>query len=325
MSLIKLKTRQSWENRYLKSKQELISKPYSSTGVASKAASWIFKIIVLGFFALLIIFPFYFMLTQSLTDKLWQTRQTTTILFPIPFTEGGKWFHWDNYRAALEQGYLQSLVFTLGITFFSILIRLFFSITLGYALSLKNWKGKGAFFAFFLSLLILPEVALLTGQYTVIVRMGWHSGALTIIALVIPFAASIFFSYMYKNAFEAIPNSVKESSMLDGAGGFRYFFNIALPMVKSTTWTVAILTAFASWNSYTWPALILAGSNSLWQPMNLWVFTTGKDPDADLQILYTSIRMAATVLAILPMLIIYFIFRRRIMDAISRNGNATKG
>ena len=129
---------------------------------------------------------------------------------------------------------------------------------------------------------------------------------------------------MYRNAFEAIPNSVRESAMLFGASGFKFFTLIALPMVKPTTWTVAILTAFASWNSYTWPLVVL-GKNwkGAWTVMNIWLRDTGKDPIDDR--VYVSIRMAATILAILPMMIVYFVLRKRIMNAISRQGKATKG
>ncbi|WP_373435018.1 carbohydrate ABC transporter permease [Metamycoplasma equirhinis] len=326
MLLTGLKIRNWQEKHYLNSKQELMSKPYSSTSLVPKILSMIFKVAVLGLFSLLIIFPFYFMISQSLTSIQWQSNKPdVTILFPRRFDENDKIFHFENIRKALEEGYMQSLLFTSSVTLVSILVRLFFSMTLGYALSIKNWKGKKTFFTIFLALMILPEIALLSGQYKVIVTLGWQTKSWLVLSLIIPFAASIFFSFMYKNAFEAIPNSVKESAMLDGASSFRYFINIALPMVKSTTWTVAILTAFASWNSYTWPSLLISDTNSLWRPMNLWVFSTGKDASAERDFVFVSIRMAATILAILPMFIAYFALRRRIMAAISRQGNATKG
>ncbi|TPR54647.1 carbohydrate ABC transporter permease [Metamycoplasma neophronis] len=323
MLLTKLKTRHWRENRYLKSKQELMSKPYSTTSAWAAVGSWAFKIIILGFFGLLILFPFYFMITQSLTSIQWQIKNEV-LLFPKSF-EGGKVFNWHNFTEAFDEGYAQAIIYTVSLTVVSILVRMFFSITLGYAFALNNWKGKSAFFGFFISLMIIPEIGLLTGQYTIVTALGWQTQNWLFITMVVPFAASIFFAWMYRNAFEAIPNSVKESSMLDGANGFVYFFKVAMPMVKSTTWTVAVLTAFASWNSYVWPSLLFNGVNTLWKPINLWVFETGKSKNAELQMVYRSIRMAGTILAILPMLIIYFILRKRIMNAIARNGNATKG
>ncbi|TPE58039.1 carbohydrate ABC transporter permease [[Mycoplasma] falconis] len=343
MSLTKLKTRHWREQFRLKSKQDLMVKPYESTHIASKISTFLFKFFILSFFAFIIIFPFYFMLQYSLTDKIWQDRSPeASWLWPQQYQDGLTYtnykasnfkisLHFENYVNAFQAGYFQSLVFTAAITTLSILVRLFFSMTLGYALSMRKWKGKSVFFNLFISLMVLPEIALLTGQYYVVTRLGWgiksgseFSGWL-FVTFVIPFAASIFFSYMYKNAFEEIPDSVKESSMLDGASSFKYFIKIALPMVNPTTWTVAILTAFASWNSYTWPALIMNTTKTLWSPMNIWVFTTGKDYSTQQTIVYTSIKMAATFLAILPMLIIYFILRKRIMKAISRQGRATKG
>lgn len=324
MSLIKLKTRHWKENRYLKSKQEIMSKPYQTTNLLAVIGSWAFKIIILGFFGLLILFPFYFMITQALTNTQFQIKGEV-LLFPKRFEAGTPVLNWQNFADAFNEGYLQSVVFTVSLTVVSILVRMFFSVTLGYAFALKNWKGKSAFFGFFISLMILPEIGLLTGQYKIVTALGWQTQNWLFITMIIPFAASVFFAWMYRNAFEAIPNSVKESSMLDGANGFVYFFKIAMPMVKSTTWTVAILTAFASWNSYVWPALLFDGIPTLWKPINLWVFETGKSSNAELQVVYRSIRMAGTILAILPMLIVYFILRKRIMNAIARNGNATKG
>ncbi len=323
MSLTKLKARHWVENRYLKSKQEIMSKPYQTTNVLALIGSWAFKILILGFFGLLILFPFYFMITQALTDKLWQIRGQV-LLFPRSFDKGAI-FNWQNFTEAFSEGYLQSVIFTVSLTVVSILVRMFFSITLGYAFALKNWKGKAGFFWFFISLMIIPEIGLLSGQFKIVTALGWQTPNWLFITMIIPFAASVFFAWMYRNAFEAIPNSVKESSMLDGANGFVYFFKIAMPMVKSTTWTVAILTAFASWNSYVWPSLLFDSVDTLWKPINLWVFQTGKAANAEVQIVYRSIRMAGTILAILPMIIVYFILRKRIMNAIARNGNATKG
>jgi probable ABC transporter permease protein MG189 len=84
-------------------------------------------------------------------------------------------------------------------------------------------------------LLVLPEVALLAGQYSIVSKLNWLQGPQRVLALAMPFAASVFSGFMYRNAFEAIPNSVRESAMLDGASGFKFFTQIALPMVKPTT------------------------------------------------------------------------------------------
>lgn len=333
MSLGKLKLRNSWQNRSLKSRQDKMGQPIDNTSVVSVILTWSFKIFVLVLFGLIVIFPFYFMLSQSLVDKEWQTDPTTldTVLwFPIrhPRTNG-RAFNWDNFSNAFKSGYFQSLWFTAFITAVSVVARIFFSITFGYAFSIRKWKFKRASWLLFLSLLVLPEIALLSGQYKVVSSIHWNQYPALIIGLMMPFVASVFSGFMYRNAFEAIPDSVRESAMIDGAGGFKFFIKIAVPMVKATTWTVAILTALASWNSYTW-ALAIAGQNGdrgRGIVMNVWLTTTGRYqiPGGDTERILLSLRMAATVLAIAPMLIVYFLLRGRIMNAISRQGRASKG
>ncbi|BAQ54617.1 carbohydrate ABC transporter permease [Mycoplasmopsis arginini] len=344
MLLTSLKLRYKREKSVLKSKQELMTKPYSTTNVWGKIFSWSFKISILTFFSLLIILPFYFMIEQSLVDpKFYEDQGFKIAWWPFDhakYIQAGKEFrgflgtslNWSNFSKSIKEGYLQSLVFTAGFTSVSVVVRLFFAISLGYALSMRNWRGKQAFFGMLLSLMVIPEITLISLQYTLVSKAGWigQKNPLIIVSMIVPFATSIFNAYMYKNAFEAIPNSVKESSMLDGASGLKYFFNIALPMVKATTWTVIILTALASWNSYTWPALLWDSApgetSGYYAPINLWLFTTGKHEVAPGQIqTILSVRMAATLLAVIPMIVVYFILRKRIMAAISRQGNATKG
>lgn len=326
MSLTRLKARHSSQKRYLKSRQEEMAKPIEDTKPLPIILSWAYKILILVFFGLILIFPFYFMINESLLNQNWQDTwsRDSIIWYPHDLNSNKIALYWSNFKKALESGYGKAILFTAAITALSVVLRIFFSVTFGYAFAIKKWTGKNQWWGFFLMLLVLPEVALLAGQYSIVSKLNWLQGPQRVLALAMPFAASVFSGFMYRNAFEAIPNSVRESAMLDGASGFKFFTQIALPMVKPTTWTVAILTAFASWNSYTWPLVVL-GKNwkGAWTVMNIWLRDTGKDPIDDR--VYVNIRMAATILAILPMMIVYFVLRKRIMNAISRQGKATKG
>ncbi|PZV99888.1 carbohydrate ABC transporter permease [Metamycoplasma auris] len=344
MLLTSLKLRYKREKSALKSKQELMSKPYSTTNVLGKLFEWSFKVTILTFFSFLVILPFYFMIEQALVDpKFYENPGFSIAWWPFSYEKYleanrefsgnlGTSLFFSNFKGAIEQGYLQSLVFTAGFAALSVIVRLFFAITLGYALAMKNWRGKNVFFNILLALIVIPEITLISLQYTLVSKAGWlgTKNPFIIVAMIVPFATSIFNAYMYRDSFDAIPNSVKESSMLDGANGFKYFFNIALPMVKATTWTVIILTAIASWNSYTWPALLWDSAPGetagYYAPINLWLFTTGRHEVAPGQIqIVLSVRMAATLLAVIPMIIVYFILRKRIMAAISRRGSGAKG
>ncbi|KDE41583.1 ABC transporter permease [Metamycoplasma hyosynoviae] len=333
MLLARLKLRHWNQKRSLKSKQDDMMRPIEVSNPASIILSWTFKIFILTFFGIMIVFPFYFMLSQAIVDRQWINKPDVFLWYPRKYDSSVylktfEW-HWENLKYAMEEGYFKAIVFTAIITAFSVVLRIAFSMTFGYAFAIKKWRFKSVSWVLFLSLLVLPEVALMSGQYQIIVKLNLHHGfAARVFGIIVPFIASVFSGFMYRNAFETIPDSVKESSLIDGAGGVKFFTKIAMPLVKSTTWTVAILTGLTSWNSYTWALLILGKSNpGTYTVINIWLAETGKidiegsnEPRIALPI-----RMAATVLTLLPMFIVYFSMRKKIMDAISRQGRATKG
>ncbi|VEU75476.1 ABC-type maltose transport systems, permease component [Mycoplasmopsis maculosa] len=231
-----------------------------------------------------------------------------------------------------QKGYLFSFLLTFSNVLLSIFLKVFVTLLLGYAFSLKKWWGKEFIWFILLSLLVLPEVALLSGQQWVVIQLNQlfkpsnnQKTSLFIYNLFIiavPFIASIFNALMYRNAFEAIPGRIKEVAMVDGAIGAKYLFKIAIPMVAPTTLTIVILTALASWNSYLWPSLI-AGSD--YRVMSVWLFGVGRENEDQNGPIFNSIRMAGAILVIAPMFLFYFVFRKKIMNAISRQGSAIKG
>lgn len=108
----------------------------------------------------------------------------------------------------------------------------------------------------------------MVGQFLVVQKTALKD-SLVWVGLNIPFVAHIFSGYLFRNAFEAIPSQVKEAAAIDGISRTSFFFKIALPMVRSTLLTVVIITAFAAWNSYLWPNIILSNKTSNWKPINV--------------------------------------------------------
>ncbi|WP_462217938.1 carbohydrate ABC transporter permease [Mycoplasmoides genitalium] len=282
----------------------------------------VFKTLVLGFFGLIVIFPFYLMVVVSFASDERALDTRTPILWP------DSW-NFDNFSRVLSDGkYLNAIVVNTLVTVLSVLLTLFFTICMGYSFSLRKWKYKKLVWFFFLSVLILPESALLIGQYRIVIVANWNNpnSPLIVLGLIMPFVSSVFSGFMYRTSFEAIPSQLKESALIDGCNGFNYFLKIALPMVKSTSWTVGILTAFSAWNSYLWPLLLLGNRVDL--NINLWVLQQGildaNSSDEQIRTLL-NLKMSAAILAILPMFIIYFLFHKRIMNAIKNRANTIKG
>lgn len=231
-----------------------------------------------------------------------------------------------------DTGYVYSFLITFINVLVSIALKIFVTMLLGYAFSLKKWYGKEFIWFILMALLVLPEVALLAGQSSVVESMK-KSFAITskaktsqyafyVFVIAIPFVASVFNALMFRNAFEAIPGRIKEVAMIDGVVGWKYLFKIAIPMVSPTTLTVIILTTLASWNSYLWPSLVATG----YPVMSVWLFNTGIEQiEGGNDIVLKNIKMAGAVLVILPMFIFYFLFRTKIMNSISRQGSTIKG
>ncbi|WP_391591842.1 Sugar ABC transporter permease [[Mycoplasma] cavipharyngis] len=297
----------------------------SQKSIASVLLGFCFKVVVLVVFSLIILFPFYYMIVTSFITND-EATDGTVRLSPVIRSEVID----TNFQSAFNSGYWSALGLTVLITIISVGARVFFSMTAGYAFSLKNWRFKNAVWFFMLLTLMLPEVALLLGQYQVIVTLEWNNGGFLILSMILPFVASTFSAFMFKNAFLAIPDRTKEAAMIDGISNLKFFIKIAIPMVKTTVLTVVILTAFASWNSYTWPQLLLNNYRGD-QPLDVlstWLFKIGRDTEdvsADIPITFQNIKMAGSILVILPMFIAYIIFRKVMMRAISRQGTAIKG
>ncbi|TKA59331.1 ABC transporter permease protein [Mycoplasmopsis bovis 8790] len=323
----KLRIRQWWSNIKLRKNKETTANQVRDNSIASLVTWSFLKIAILVFFAAIVLFPFFYMLTISFMPKS-QAEELQS-----HFSFWPKSWEWQNYVEAAKgsdnsKGYWYAFWLTFANVIFSIVLKIFVTMLCGYAFSLKKWRGKEIMWGFFISLLVLPEVALLFGQYKVVISLDNQfdvlksfMGAIAMIAL--PFVASIFNALMFRNAFEAIPGRIKEVAMVDGAVGAKYLFKVAMPMVQPTTLTIIILTTLASWNSYLWPALLFTGKG--YEIMSVWLFEVGREDIDNVTRIHQNIKMAGAVLVILPMFVFYFVFRKRIMASISRQGSAIKG
>ena len=312
----KLKLQTKLNKRALSKRSDITSKQIDTSSTWWIVTRLLLKVFILVFFGAIILFPFYYMISVSLMSEDNFTKPDNVSLAP-------KKFHWGNFVSAFEDGYWKAVLYSFIVTTISIILKLVVTLLMGYAFSLKKWWGKRVFWYFFLALMFLPEVALLSGQYQVTVKLGWDEGMNVIIGLFIPFIASIFSAYLFRNAFEAIPEMTKKAAMIDNVTGSKYFIKVAIPLITPTIWTAVILTAFAAWNSYMWPALLLQGEDI--QTIPTWVFTTGEvQRGLQTELAYT-IRMAGTVLAIVPMFVGFLLMRGRIMKSISKQGSAIKG
>ncbi|WP_025755620.1 carbohydrate ABC transporter permease [Mycoplasmopsis cricetuli] len=339
---LKLKIHQYFNNKKLNKNQQKVSSQVRESKISSVVLSGIVKLFILCFFGVVVAFPFIYMILVSfMNDGEAESLKSSFNLVPS-FSSGKSYFagkgfvfepYWTNivqntYNRAITNGYWSSFALTLANVFVSVFFKVFITSLMGYAFSLKNWKGKKIVWFIALALLVLPEVALLSGQYGVILKTKlYRTFILFVLAIALPFSASVFNTVMYKNAFEAIPGRIKEVSLVDGATGPKYFFKIALPMVIPTTLTIVILTSLASWNAYLWPSIISTIGDTKFDVISVWLFRAGINPDdpESAANVAVNVKLAASLLVILPMFGIYLIARKWIMRAVSRQGSTIKG
>lgn len=262
-----------------------------------------FKYFFLTVGALFMIFPFIWMVMSSLKTH-GEIIQTHPALFP-------KHFYFANYvnafsKAPFGKYFLNSLIVMVVNTVLTTIVTIFGS----FSFSRLKFKGKEILFSFLLSLMMLPFEMLIITNYTTIVKMKLFN---TLPALILPFISSIFYVYILRNFFDTVPDSIYYSARLDGASNWKFLWKVMVPLAKPSIFTIVLLNALSSWNSFMWPLYITSDSKARTLPYGLQVFTTeaGSFPGE---------LMAASTVIVLPMILIFIIARKYIVSGVSRGG-----
>ncbi len=280
--------------------------------------AWAVMVVLL----LVTIFPFYWMLRTALSSNSALYAEATSIL-PADFSWGGfeRVFGLQSTEEAIAEGgsgasidfwryLLNSVVVATVIT----VCQVFFSAMAAYAFSRLRWRGRDRVFALFLLSLMVPVIFTLLPNFLLIRELGLIDSLLGIMLpslFMTPFA--IFFLRQF---FMTISTEVEEAVLIDGAGKVRVFFNLIIPMSAGPIATVSILTYITAWNDYLWPLMVSYTDESRVLTVALGNFTeqmpqTGPD--------WAGL-MAATLVAALPMLLLFMAFARRIVNSIGFSG-----
>lgn len=253
--------------------------------------------------ALCMVFPFIWMLLSSFKTH-GEIIQFPPKLFPSHF-------RFENYKQAFSMApfgkyFLNSVV----VMVLSVICTTTTSILGAFAFSKMKFPGKEIIFAILLSLMMIPFEMLIITNYTTIVKLKLYN---TIPALVLPFVASIFYTYILRNFFDTISDSLYYSARIDGASNWMYLWRIMVPIAKPSLFTIILLNALSSWNSFMWPLYVTSDAASRTLPYGLQVFTTEAGSLQELL-------MAASTLVVLPMIILFIVARKYIVNGVSRGG-----
>lgn len=286
----------------------------------------IFRVITYTFLtiiALFIIIPFYWMIITSLKSPLEVTSDHITLIPRI--------FKWGNYsevfrRAPLFTMYTNTVIvgaITTALTIISVVFSAF-------AFSRLNFKGRETIFSILLMTMMIPGEVFVITNYMTVARLGWArvpagAGFDRLIgnytALILPFVGSVFYTFFLRQTFKQIPNELYLAAKVDGLGDYKYLWKIMIPIAKSTIITIVILSMIGTWNAYIWPALITEGSNKgmlLVSNGLIEAFKSASELSGPNSI--WNLQMAGSTLVTLPILIVFFLMKKYIMQGVSRSG-----
>ena len=264
---------------------------------------------MLVFWALVVLFPFYWMLLTSVKSYGSYNAEFIPKFFTLAPT-------FENYISAfsavpLAKYFLNTVVFTLATTALMLVI----AIPSAYAFARLEFKGKNLLFLSFLALMMIPTELVVITNFTTVTNLDMRN---TFAGLILPSAASVFYIYLLKENFEQVPNELYLAAKVDGTTDFKYLMKVLVPICRPTVVTVTILKVIECWNSYVWPRLITDDpafylvSNGI-QEIRENGFGRENIPAM----------MAAVVVISLPLIVLFLIFRNKIMAGVARGG--TKG
>ena len=262
----------------------------------------LYVLLVIG--AIIMVFPFYWMISSALKTRL------EVSLFPPQFAPS-KWLNFENFRLAFNTApFARYFMNSVIVCFFSVLIVTTTTILASFAFSRLNFPGRELIFSALLSMMMLPFEMLVITNYSTIIRVGLND---TLGALIVPFISSIFYTYIMRNFFMSIPDSLYWSARVDGCSNWRYLWKVMVPIARPSLVTVILLNALASWNSFMWPLLVIKSTNNRTLPFGLYAFTTEGGT-------YQELIMAASTVVVLPMILLFLFARKQILRGVARGG-----
>ncbi|MBQ1847992.1 MAG: carbohydrate ABC transporter permease [Clostridia bacterium] len=269
----------------------------------------VFVYLMLTVWALIVLFPFYWMVLSSFKSySAYSSEFTPKFIAENPTLQNYK----DAFTEVPLGGYfINTVIFTLITTVLMLVVTIFAA----YAFARIDFKGKNLVFSLFLALMMIPNELVIITNFVTITDLGLRN---TFSGLILPSVASVFYIYLLKENFEQIPDELYRAAKVDGTSDLKYLFKVMIPVCKPTIVTIVILKVIECWNSYVWPRLITDDeayflvSNGI-QAIRESGFGRENVPAM----------MAAVVVISVPLIVLFLIFRNKIMEGVSRGG--TKG
>ena len=263
----------------------------------------------LSFWGLVVLFPFYWMLLTSIKGYgAYNSEYIPQLITLSPTLEN--YFHAFT-AVPLAQYFLNTLIFTVVTT----VLMVFVSVMAAFAFARLNFKGKNLVFTLFLSLMMIPNELVVITNYVTVTNLDLRN---TFPGLILPSVTSVFYIYLLKENFAQIPNELYYAAKVDGTTDLRYLLRVMVPICKPTLITITILKVIECWNSYVWPRLVTDKESHFLVSNGIQSIRENGFGRENIPAM-----MAAVVVVSVPLIVLFLIFRNRIMEGVSRGG--TKG
>lgn len=270
-------------------------------GTAAQVFYYLFLLVM----AVIVLFPFYWMINSSL-KSLTEYRMSTPTFWPNRVL-------WTNYVDAFQTANLGRLFLnTAYVGLVSTILSLIITILSAFAFARLEFKGKDLMFSALLATMMIPGELFTITNYSTVTNLGWMN---TYTVLIVPFLVSVFYIYLLRQNFLQIPNELYLAAKVDGTSDFKYLWKVMIPLSLPTLISITILKMMGAWNSYIWPRLVANDeahrliTNGL---RNAFTETTGD--------VNYPVQMAAVALVSLPLFLVYLFLRKYIMKGVSRSG-----
>ena len=259
----------------------------------------------LAVMALIVIFPFYWMIISSLKSTV-EYRLPVPSLFPREIM-------WGNYVEAFSAANLGRLFLnTVYVGIVSTILSLVITVLSAFAFARLEFKGKNALFAALLATMMIPGELFTITNYVTVTKFGWID---TFTVLIVPFLVSVFYIYLLRQNFLQIPNELYLAAKVDGTGDFKYLCKVMIPLSLPTLISITILKMMGAWNSYIWPRLVTTSDDMRLITNGLRDAFTDMSGQANIPV-----QMAAVAVVSAPLFLVFIFLRKYIMKGVSRSG-----
>ena len=266
------------------------------------------KVLVYAFLmlmALIVLFPFYWMISSSL-KSLAEYKLSVPTFWP-------KQIIWSNYAEAFTTANLGKLFMnTAYVGVVSTILSLVITVLSAFAFARLEFKGKDTMFGALLATMMIPGELFTITNYATVNNFGWMN---KFIVLIIPFLVSVFYIYLLRQNFMQIPNELYLAAKVDGCADLKYLWKVMVPLAMPTLISITILKMMGAWNSYVWPRLV--ANDAAHQMITNGLRNSFTDTTGDVNY---PVQMAAVAIVSAPLFMVFLFLRKYIMAGVSRSG-----